>query len=253
MITMENQSLVPRLGRRHHQVRPWATAPTLRGDPQRCFCKPDRPEGPISVAMDLPEVSDLELLAEARVSVGSTEGERCINELFRRHYARVASWCLRYMGDPVQAADLAQEIFAKAYRRLASFQGYSKFSTWLYSIAKNECMNAIKARSIRSIETSEESLDGLPSEDDIDSWIEREGSVQLARDLIDEVLDDTEKRVFTLHYAEDLPLQAITRLLGLQNASGAKAYLVSAKRKLSRSVLRLKAVEAREIGSGRHQ
>ena len=42
----------------------------------------------------------------------------------------------------------------------------------------------------------------------------------------------------TLHYAEEFPLDAVTRLLKLDNASGAKAYIVSAKRKLARAVAR---------------
>ena len=61
------------------------------------------------------------------------------------------------------------------------------------------------------------------------------------RKLLAETLDETEQAVFTLHYGEDVPLDAITRLLGLQNASGAKAHVVSAKRKLARAVQRWKA------------
>jgi len=47
--------------------------------------------------------------------------------------------------------------------------------------------------------------------------------------------------VFTLHYGDGMPLDAITRLLRLQNASGAKAFVVSAKRKLARATERLRA------------
>jgi hypothetical protein len=44
-----------------------------------------------------------------------------------------------------------------------------------------------------------------------------------------------------LHYGEDVPLDALTRMLRLENASGAKAYIVSAKRKLGRAVERMLA------------
>ena len=63
------------------------------------------------------------------------------------------------------------------------------------------------------------------------------------RALLDRELTDTEKRVFTLHYGDDVPLQTITRLLGLKNSSGAKAYLVSARRKLARALQRWRACE----------
>jgi RNA polymerase sigma-70 factor, ECF subfamily len=59
---------------------------------------------------------------------------------------------------------------------------------------------------------------------------------EIAHQLVCESLEETERVVFTLHFAEDLPLDTITRMLNLTNPSGAKAYLVSAKRKLQRAV-----------------
>jgi DNA-directed RNA polymerase specialized sigma24 family protein len=47
-----------------------------------------------------------------------------------------------------------------------------------------------------------------------------------------ECLDRTEARVLLLHYGQELPLRAVSRMLGLTNKSGAKAYIVSARRKL---------------------
>ena len=63
----------------------------------------------------------------------------------------------------------------------------------------------------------------------------------MVRELLNHALDETEKAVFTLHYAEELPLATITRMLGLENQSGAKAYIVSAKRKLARLAQQWKA------------
>ena len=62
----------------------------------------------------------------------------------------------------------------------------------------------------------------------------------VVRTLMDEVLDETEKRVMTLHYGHEMRLDAITTALGLTNPSGAKAYIVSAKRKLNAAVKRWK-------------
>ena len=62
----------------------------------------------------------------------------------------------------------------------------------------------------------------------------------LHRFLLD-TLDDTERAVFTLHFGDEMPLAEITRLLRLDNPSGAKAYIVGAKRKLARAVSRLRA------------
>ena len=67
------------------------------------------------------------------------------------------------------------------------------------------------------------------------------GWARLVYALLDEALDETEKKVFTLHYGDDLPLDAITRLLGLSNRSGAKAYILRARRKLRRAARLWKA------------
>ena len=60
----------------------------------------------------------------------------------------------------------------------------------------------------------------------------------VVRALMDEVLGETEQLVMTLHFGHDVPLDAITASLGLTNASGAKSYIVSAKRKLNAAVRR---------------
>jgi DNA-directed RNA polymerase specialized sigma24 family protein len=63
----------------------------------------------------------------------------------------------------------------------------------------------------------------------------------MVRALLDQTLDETENKIFTLHYGDDVPLKVITRLLGLENRSGAKAHIVSARRKLRRAVHHRKA------------
>jgi RNA polymerase sigma-70 factor, ECF subfamily len=186
--------------------------------------------------------SDEELVNSFRSEVGSAERDACINQLFTRYHSRVAAWCYRFSGDRALAADLAQDIFLKAYRYLDSFQGGSKFSTWLYSIARNHCINDMKAKMIRP----EQSLDSLAAEpadlsqQDTLSALMTEQAKHSARALMEEVLDETEKKVMALHFGQELTIAHITRLLKLTNSSGARAYIVSAKRKLSAALLQLK-------------
>ena len=186
-------------------------------------------------------VSDEDLIAEYRTRAGSHEAQSLWNELFRRHQARVALWCLRLTGDREAAADLAQEVFLKAFRYLDSYRGESKFSTWLYSITRNHCFNEIKSRAAKPEDTGEAVLVELAdTSPDAHTQLERRDSAELLRDLVRDSLTDVEARVMTLHYADELPLQAVTQLLQLENASGAKAYIVSAKRKLARALARAK-------------
>lgn len=190
------------------------------------------------------ELSDEALIDGYRSEADRALAEQYANELFRRHHTKVARWCLSFAGDRESAADLAQEICVKAYRNLDKFKGDSRFSTWLYSIARNHGLNAVRARAsapeTESDETIVNTLPDLASESPL-STVERKQMQQVARNLVNQELDETERTVFTLHYAEEIPLDSITRMLNLQNASGAKAYLVSARRKLERAVRRWKA------------
>lgn len=190
------------------------------------------------------ELSDEALIAQARAEADKGTAEQYLNELFRRHHVKVARWCFSVTGDRESAADLAQEVCVKAYQNLAYFKGQSKFSTWLYSITRNHCLNALRSRSsapeMDSDEMVMETLPDMGSDSPLAS-VERKQQGEIARQLINETLDEKEKAVFTLHFGEELPLDAITRMLKLENASGAKAYLVSAKRKLDRAVRRWKA------------
>jgi RNA polymerase sigma-70 factor, ECF subfamily len=182
---------------------------------------------------------DEELVARYRAQPGSPEAERCLDELFQRYRGKVSLWCLRLAGDRESAADLAQEVFLKAFRALAGFRGDAKFSTWLYSIARNHCFNEVKARAT----VPEAPVDPVLFDvaDDALAQLESANSARMVRELIAGSLSEVEAQVMTLHYVEELPLDKVTRLLNLDNASGAKAYIVSARRKLTRAAERWKA------------
>jgi RNA polymerase sigma-70 factor, ECF subfamily len=184
--------------------------------------------------------TDEDLLADLTRATPD-ERRRLADELFERHYERVGRWCLRFTGDRELAADVAQNVFIKAYRHLDDFRGQSRFSTWLYTVARHECFAQLR-RHARDPEGDDDALVGVPTpDDDPETLVARASDGQYAHQVLLETLDATERAVFVLHYGDELPLDAITRALGLGNTSGAKAYIVSAKRKLARAVKRIAA------------
>ena len=66
--------------------------------------------------------------------------------LVRRHQGAVYRVALRMLGSEVDAQDAAQEALVQAWRALSTFRGESAFSTWLYRIVTNRCLNARAAR-----------------------------------------------------------------------------------------------------------
>ena len=70
------------------------------------------------------------------------EGNReAFDELVRRHQRHVYQLCYRFAGNHEDASDLAQDVFIRAFRGLRSFKGQAAFSTWLYRIGVNVCLN----------------------------------------------------------------------------------------------------------------
>ena len=189
------------------------------------------------------EYSDEELIERARAASSIEERNALFEELFERHYRRVGLWCLRWTGNRERAEDLAQEIFLKVHRGLGNFQGQSKFTTWLYTVCRNHCINsAAERRGRESVELDEVLLSTLAAGgENPEQKLQAESRQKAARELVDRTLDQTEREVFLLHYVEGWPLQMVSKTLELQNASGAKAYLVSAHRKLKTAVARWKA------------
>ena len=74
-------------------------------------------------------------------------GEReAFDGLVERYQRDIYRLCYRYVNDPQDANDMAQEVFLKAYRAIDRFRGDSSFSTWLYRIAVNTCLNFRSSR-----------------------------------------------------------------------------------------------------------
>jgi RNA polymerase sigma-70 factor (ECF subfamily) len=87
------------------------------------------------------DTSDLSLVRRVQ------RGERSAYDLLVLKYQhKVVKLVMRYVHDPADAQDVAQEAFIKAYRALPQFRGDSAFYTWLYRIAINTAKNALAAR-----------------------------------------------------------------------------------------------------------
>src|SRR5918912_1211857 len=61
-------------------------------------------------------------------------------DLYRKHYRRVYSICLRMTGNVAEAGDLTQEVFIQLHRKLGSFRGEAAFTTWLQRLTVNQIL-----------------------------------------------------------------------------------------------------------------
>jgi RNA polymerase sigma-70 factor (ECF subfamily) len=96
---------------------------------------------PRSLSLMSAEESDLSLVQRAQ------RGESgAFDALVRRYQHKVVKLVMRYVRNPTEAEDIAQDAFIKAYRALSRFRGDSAFYTWLYRIAINTAKNSLAAR-----------------------------------------------------------------------------------------------------------
>ena len=107
----------------------------------------DHPRSMQSVLPMAPDASDLSLVQRVQ------RGERSAYDLLVLKYQhKVVKLVMRYLRDPADAEDVAQEAFIKAYRALPQFRGDSAFYTWLYRIAINTAKNALVATKRRPMD-----------------------------------------------------------------------------------------------------
>jgi RNA polymerase sigma-70 factor (ECF subfamily) len=78
---------------------------------------------------------------------------RAFEALVRRYRKRIFALALHLTGSASEADDIAQEVFLKAFRALAQFEGRSQFFTWLYRMAVNRSLNARRDRARRGEDT----------------------------------------------------------------------------------------------------
>lgn len=106
------------------------------------------------------DVSDLSLVR--RVQRGD---KGAFDALVLKYQHKVVKLVMRYVRNPAEAEDVAQEAFIKAYRALPQFRGDSAFYTWLYRIAINTAKNAVVSRDRSPVEYD---LDAQNSDDSYD-------------------------------------------------------------------------------------
>ncbi len=161
-------------------------------------------------------MTEAELLSRAR-----SGDQDAFERLVLDNQDKVYSLALRLAGDREDAADLAQEAFLRAWQGLPSFQGESAFSTWLYRLASNVCIDFLRRRKRRyELETAESLEDGPswaepadPAQDPQRQLERAELSRAVARGL--EALPDHHRRILALRELSGLSYQEIGEALEL--------------------------------------
>jgi RNA polymerase sigma-70 factor, ECF subfamily len=126
--------------------------------------------------------------------------------ILAQHQDRVFRLARGILGDAAQAEDAAQETFIKVWRGLPKFRGESSVSTWIFSIARNTCLNALKARK-RTVP--------------IDQLVERPCYAPESFDVESLLAELPEhyREVIVMFYVQDKSYKEVSRALQLPNGN----------------------------------
>src|SRR5689334_25255555 len=97
--------------------------------------------------------------ASALVDAAKKGDKQAFESLVKRYRKRIFALALHITGSASEADDIAQEVFLKAYRALAEFEGRSEFFTWVYRMTVNRSLNARRDRARRGEEPDDPRLE----------------------------------------------------------------------------------------------
>lgn len=152
-----------------------------------------------------------------RVKQGDTSA---LEQLMDRYKQPVINLIARIISDPVEAEDLAQNVFVQVYRSAARYAPSAKFSTWLFTIARNLALNEIRRRSRHRADSMDASL----NEDDPPQYADTTAAsppeallrVELERKVGEAVasLPENQRTALLLCQQDELSYEDIAEVLG---------------------------------------
>ena len=156
---------------------------------------------------------DSELVRRAQGGEG-----HAFNILVDRYQGRITQLVYRYVRDTDTTMDLVQDIFFKVFRNLVKFKGESKFSSWLYRVATNDCLDhlrRVKVRKEQSLDTYQETGFDVPDEGrdtDISGvYEEKSERRRIAAAMAD--LPDNQRTVVVMKIYEEMTFDQIAEVL----------------------------------------
>jgi len=204
--------------------------------------------------------------SDVQLMLGVKQGDELSFELLLQRYRRpLCHFLNRMVRDAAQAEDLAQEVFLRVYRARRDYEPSAKFTTWLFRIATNLALNALRDGRHRQAEISldapaegedgsertVEVADGAPI---VEQQLVERDRVAVVRRAI-QALPEKQRAAVLLHKYQEMDYDEIARILGC-SVSALKSLLFRAYETLRVELAPLVAPEAsgpspREMSEGR--
>jgi RNA polymerase sigma-70 factor, ECF subfamily len=207
----------------------------------------------------MPRCADQELKVrdfteEDTVRLAQQGNAAAFEQLYRRYSGRVYALCLRIVKNDSEAEDLTQEAFLLLFRKIHTFRGEARFSTWLHRLATNVVL--VRLRKRRHVEVSIDADNPEHSDEESGPLMEHGGPDLRLSGVLDRVnlrraieqLPVGYKEMFILHDVEGYEHHEIAKILGCSTGNS-KSQLYKARlrlRELLQEALRSREREKRQ-------
>ncbi len=153
----------------------------------------------------------------------------CFSKLYDRYAPKVFGKCLALLKDRTEAEDATQEIFVKIFSKLATFDERSKFSTWLYSITYNLCIDRLRKRKKERELFSDELEQAGEKIDEVDDRELLEMEFERLKEVLERI-PAGDKMLLLMKYLDGMQIKEIAHSLG-KTESAIKMRIKRAKAK----------------------
>ena len=188
---------------------------------------------------------------EERLIKRAQDGDsKAFEILIETHFKKIYNIAYRIAGNPDDASDMTQEVMIKLFRNINSFGGNSKFSTWVYRVATNTCLDELKKlrrHSTYSINSEINTGDGeflYEAEDTSptpDLEVERSELADMVAKAIT-ALNPEHRAIITLRDIQEFSYEEIANILNISEGT--------VKSRISRARMQLKKILERDFNFG---
>ena len=165
-----------------------------------------------------------------RAKRGDTEA---FGQLVMAHSQRVFRVCFRITGEEMLAEDAVQETFLKAWQKRQSFDGRSRYTTWLHRIATNAAIDLMRKRGNLTLGVTDDAAVQADRMSGNEPPVEAKVDATVATEVASRAMENLtamERVAFTLRHFEGVPIKEISRSLKISQAACKNAIFRAVKK-----------------------
>lgn len=155
------------------------------------------------------------------------------NLIYKRYSGKIFGKCLSLLKSESEAEDATQDVMMKILLNMAKFSGKSRFSTWIYSITYNYCIDFIRRKKKDPSIYVDDFIENLDVEDDVEDRFLMEMNVKRLKVILEDI-PVGDKSILLMKYQDEMSIKEIGQILS-KSESAIKMKIKRAKQKFRKT------------------